>query len=211
MPEACWKGRTERRLVIALVGSAFVHVVLSEGLTQGLSVRTVSAVSSRSAVSVRLVPRASEPASAVVVVEERPPHRTRPVAPSRSPAETGAAVPSESAAASTEIGVEAADPTYYTARQLDVYPALGGALDFRVLPGDAREIAGRVLVRVDISATGTVDAVTIVEAEPPGYLEEDARRAFASAHFKPGLKNGRPVKSRILVQVDYGSSRSASP
>jgi protein TonB len=107
--------------------------------------------------------------------------------------------------------VEAADPTYYTARQLDVYPALGGALDFRVSPGDAREIAGRVLLRVDISSTGMVDEVTIVEAEPAGHFEEDARRAFAYARFRPGLKNGRPVKSRILVQVDYGSSRTASP
>ena len=160
---------------------------------------------------VRLVPREPEAPSAVLAAEDRPAHSKTTVAPTRRQAETGAVAQSESVPAASDTGLDATDPTYYTARELDVYPALSSALDFRVPPGDAREIAGRVLLRVDVSATGAVDAVTIVEAEPAGYFEEDARRAFAAAQFRPALKNGRPVKSRILVLVDYAKPDAASP
>jgi periplasmic protein TonB len=50
----------------------------------------------------------------------------------------------------------------------------------------------------------------VIEAEPAGSFEEDARRTFQSAQFRPALKNGRPVKSRILVQLEYGNPGTAS-
>jgi protein TonB len=81
---------------------------------------------------------------------------------------------------------------------------LSGPLEFRGAPaGDSRDTTGRVLLRVDVSATGAVDAVTIVETDSASAFGEDARRALAFARFRPALKNGRAVRSRILVDVDY--------
>ena len=51
-----------------------------------------------------------------------------------------------------------------------------------------------------------VDDVSVVEAEPPGVFEGDARRAFLGARFNPALKDGRAVKARVLVHVSYGES-----
>ena len=95
------------------------------------------------------------------------------------------------------------DPTYYPARQLDVYPALAGTLEVRY-PG-AADAKGRVLLLVLIDAAGLVDDVSVVESEAPGYLEDDARRALGAARFKPALRRGLPVKSRLLVEIDYGA------
>jgi hypothetical protein len=35
-------------------------------------------------------------------------------------------------------------------------------------------------------------------------LEHAARRAFLGARFTPAQRNGRPVRSRIVVEVSYG-------
>jgi len=51
-----------------------------------------------------------------------------------------------------------------------------------------------------------VTEVNVIEAEPPGIFDEHTRAAFQVARFTPALKNGRPVKSRLLVDVDYSDS-----
>jgi protein TonB len=103
---------------------------------------------------------------------------------------------------------EAPDSTYYAARQLDVYPALTAPLD---LPYARRALAagveGRALLLLHIDETGAVDEVAVVESQPAGYFEDDARRAFLAARFTPALRNGRAVKSRVLVEVNYGAER----
>ena len=45
--------------------------------------------------------------------------------------------------------------------------------------------------------------VTVLAAEPPGYFEEAAVESFKGALFAPGQRNGRPVKSRIPVEVTF--------
>jgi TonB family protein len=105
-------------------------------------------------------------------------------------------------------GLEAPDLTYYGTRQLDVYPTLAAALDLRY--GDsaaAAGITGHALILVLIDATGSVDDVKVVEAEPAGYFESDVREAFMTARFTPGTRNGRSVRSRVLVRVSYGGDQ----
>jgi protein TonB len=99
------------------------------------------------------------------------------------------------------------DPTYYGTRQLDVFPMLASGLELSARAAGAKPAgAGRVLLLVLIDAAGFVNEVSVVEAEPQGAFEEYARMAFVSARFKPALKDGRPVKSRLLVEVDFGES-----
>jgi protein TonB len=101
---------------------------------------------------------------------------------------------------------EIPNPSYYAARELDVYPALLTALDLHYRDSAwAADVKGRVLLLVRIDANGIVEDVSVVEAEPAGYFEEQARRALASARFRPALKDGRAVKSRVEVEVNYAS------
>jgi protein TonB len=75
-------------------------------------------------------------------------------------------------------------------------------------PGVAHE-KGRVLLLVLIDAFGKVDDVNVVESEAPAHLDEDARQALKAARFNPARRNGAPVKSRLLVEIDYAARERA--
>lgn len=101
-------------------------------------------------------------------------------------------------------GLSNYDPTYYPTRELDVYPALLSPLTI-VYPEPAlrEHRTGRVLVLVLIDAAGRVDDVSLVEADPAGYFEDAARRTLAAAQFSPARRAGLPVKSRVLIRLDF--------
>lgn len=67
-------------------------------------------------------------------------------------------------------------------------------------PGKA---SGTVRVTLLIDETGNVNEVSTAGAEPAGIFEGAVRRAFASARFSPARKDGRAVKSRVLISVTY--------
>lgn len=102
------------------------------------------------------------------------------------------------------------DPTYYAARQLDVYPALLTALDLRDGSATTASVNGHVLLLVLIDGNGVVENVRIVEAEPAGHFDDHARRAFENARFSPAIRNGRAVKSCVLIELNYGGAETAS-
>lgn len=95
---------------------------------------------------------------------------------------------------------------YFLARELDVRPAPRERID-PVYPNDAflRNVAGRVLVRLFLDETGTVEKTLILQAEPPGYFEEAVEKAFKGARFTPAMKYGRPVKAQVVLEVRYDS------
>ena len=97
----------------------------------------------------------------------------------------------------------AADPTWYSARDLDVYPrpAAPIRLDFLDAAGTPRE-GTRVTVQLLIDEHGTVREVTVVEALLQGELEEKTRSALAAARFLPAMKDERAVRSRVLLRLE---------
>lgn len=96
------------------------------------------------------------------------------------------------------------DLTYYSARQLDHYPALLAPLAIRYPERAlAHGRAGRAVVMVTIDAAGRVGDASVVEAEPAGFFEDAAREALSAAAFSPGRRNGVPVRSRVLIQVQF--------
>jgi TonB-like protein len=118
------------------------------------------------------------------------PHSSAPARPPAAPPTLEAAPPSE--------------PDYYAARELDVYPALLQPLRLTRPEGAPQNtLGGRVLAEVLIDDTGLVNEVRPVKAEPAGYFEEAARITFATARFSAARKDGRPVKSRVLVDIRY--------
>lgn len=120
------------------------------------------------------------------------------------------AAPSLSAPHIAAFAPPVADPTYYPARELDVYPALRMPLRFENPERAGRDrIGGKVLVALLLDETGAVDDVSVVTAEPPGYFEDAARAVLAAARFSPARKDGRAVKSRVLISVEYDPGTAA--
>jgi TonB family protein len=89
---------------------------------------------------------------------------------------------------------------------------LGSELDQRAVPLQPIEpeypIAagvrdGALVLRLLINEHGRVDDIIVARAEPEGVFESSARSAFAGARFSPGVREGAPVKSQLLVEVNY--------
>ena len=115
-------------------------------------------------------------------------------APSHMPA-TAVAPPGADAPAV----LRAPDPTYYPARELDAYPQPA-----RPLALDRPAGAGSIRLLLLIDEHGVVNDVSLVEADAAGHLEETLRAMLVAARFIPARKDGRDVKSRVLLSVEPG-------
>lgn len=96
------------------------------------------------------------------------------------------------------------DPAYYPARQLDVPPiALQPVKPAYPEAAVAAGVEGMVTLQLLIDELGRVREASVVEARPEGYFEESALRASRGALFSPARREGRIVKSRVVIKVRY--------
>ena len=96
------------------------------------------------------------------------------------------------------------DPTWYPAKQVDAHPvALHPIKPVYPEKGVELGVDGKVLLLLLIDEAGAVKEASVVEADPEGIFEESALTAFRNARFAPAQKNGRAVKSRVLIRVSY--------
>jgi protein TonB len=102
------------------------------------------------------------------------------------------------------------DPTHYPANELDVYPKAQHTIA-PAYPIGALEtqIAGFVTLLVLIDEVGRVTVSTVVDSTPDGVFEQAAQQALAQAVFYPAQKEGRSVRSRILVKVEFDPNAAA--
>ena len=95
------------------------------------------------------------------------------------------------------------DTTYYSIRQLDIYPVPTEPLEldnlWLPLPADVR---ARALVELHISETGVVDSAKVLEAQPPGAFDRELTAVLLAARFTPAVRDGRAVRSRVVVRVE---------
>lgn len=195
------------RFAAALIVSALLHAALTDILTAGSAVRTQAPAAVPMSVRLLVV---HEPLPAVPLEKPNATRKPALVAPAkRIPSPAVPAGRAASAKDQHENGsvAEPADTTYYAARQLDRYPELTAALELRFPSGvAASEHSGYVLLLVLIDAEGRVNDATVLEAAPAGVFDDEAKRALLNARFKPALKDGRAVRSRLVVHVSYGSA-----
>ena len=126
-----------------------------------------------------------------------------PAPPPREPVEP-APRPAEPAPQAGPERAGAANPNWYTGRDLDVLPRPLGPVDPPFpLSAQLRGVSGKVTLALSIDATGRVVDASVVRADPPGFFEESALAAFQSAPFAPGIKDGRPVHSRVQTVVVF--------
>jgi TonB family protein len=64
-------------------------------------------------------------------------------------------------------------------------------------------IAGKVRLRIYISADGRIDKADIVAAAPAGHFEQAAIDAVQRTRFHPARRAGRPVPSQKLIEVEF--------
>jgi protein TonB len=217
-------GRT--RLAAALAVSLFLHTWLAAGIAVDVPGR--SSLPAALPLTALLQPLAvaseseTHPAENVALPEpdtaRAPPSRTRvkPPAGDESGAEADnhhssaahASLKPDEAEGLALQPVPSTDP-YYAAPDLDVYPALRGPLKLEHPERTARAVSGRALVMLALNEAGLVDEVSVVKSEPRGYFEEAVRGTLGLARFFPAQKNGRAVKSRILVTVEFDRDASA--
>ena len=79
-------------------------------------------------------------------------------------------------------------------------PQFIGGADL-VYPVDARAdgVEGRVVVRYDVTAAGTVANAVVVESEPPGVFDAAALNAVRSWRFRPMVDQGEVVPAPARV------------
>lgn len=99
------------------------------------------------------------------------------------------------------------DPVHYPAKDLDIYPQASKRIT-PVYPEMARDskVAGSVTLLVLIDEAGRVVGTSVMDAAPDGVFEQAAQQALANAAFYPAQKDGRTVRSRILIKVEFDPS-----
>lgn len=98
------------------------------------------------------------------------------------------------------------DATYYPAQELDTYPVLRHPISLAQFARELRENAhGEVLVRLLIDEAGVVNEVSPAQAHSADDFEELARTIIANAQFLPARKDGRAVRSRVLINIRFGT------
>jgi len=104
--------------------------------------------------------------------------------------------------AEAPVALRAPDRTYYPARELDAYPQPAQPLELDRLPG-----AGGFRLLLLIDEHGIVNDVSLVEAGAAVRLDEALRAALAATRFLPAQKDGRAVRSRIVLSVSFAAAR----
>lgn len=95
---------------------------------------------------------------------------------------------------------------YLSASELDVMPVIRRDINaFSEGVGNQTGITGKVVVGLWIDESGHVARSELIESELPAGYGDVAARAFLKGDFKPGMKNGSAVKSRIKIVVVYSS------
>lgn len=191
------------RFALALAISAFAHAFVAQSLEFDMP-RRAGRPGDAGTITVRIAPPAPAPAAvpALPLVATRARLDTTATGRARAAAQAATSVNSQRDPIAPPALPQAPDPTVYAARDLDVYPRPAAPLDFgRLGARDTERAASRFRVVLLIDEGGAVNEITVVEADPPGRLQEDLRATLAAIRFFPGQKDGRAVKSRLLLSV----------
>jgi TonB family protein len=105
---------------------------------------------------------------------------------------------------------EKPETLYYSAPEVDVRAVPLGEI-VPVNPDLTGRESGSVVLRLYISATGAVDKVVVVRAEPHRIFGPQIMLPFQQARFLPARKSGLAVNSEMLIEVRYGPLEGDKP
>jgi protein TonB len=103
------------------------------------------------------------------------------------------------------------DPIHYPAQDLDIYPQAVQRIT-PAYPEAARvsRVAGSVTLLVMIDEAGKVVSTSVLDAAPEGLFDQAAQQALANAVFYPARKDGRMVRSRVQIKVEFDPELTAN-
>jgi periplasmic protein TonB len=198
------------RLAFALLMSLGLHAVLLVRMEQGPGQPASGPV-----LRARIVPAAAEPP----VRAPSPPRQSAPevfasgagtgAQPDAAP---GAVAPVIAPGSATDVAERPdalrlpVDLNYYPAAELDIYPVPAQAL----APALAAVPGGWVRLLVSIGETGGVDDAIVFDADPAGVFDAVALETVRRARFRPARRDGRDVRSRVLIEFQVPVAASAS-
>jgi protein TonB len=93
-------------------------------------------------------------------------------------------------------------PRYLTAEELDQRPAALSAIDLEY-PDAGRPRDGYLVARILINEDGGADKVQLLVSDPQGLFDDLVVAAFSSGRYRPGTKDGRPVRSQMTVEIRF--------
>ena len=96
------------------------------------------------------------------------------------------------------------DLVHYPAKDLDLYPQALKRIA-PAYPQAARDaqVTGSVTLLVLIDEAGRVVGTSVTDSAPDGVFEQAAQQALADTAFFPAQKDGRAVRSRILMKIEF--------
>ncbi|PQJ55121.1 hypothetical protein BTO11_02495 [Psychrosphaera saromensis] len=72
-------------------------------------------------------------------------------------------------------------------------------------PEGIKGINGYVKAECTINESGKVDKITVLESVPKGVFDKEALRALKRWIYKPAELNGKAVKTKHEVQLDWSA------
>lgn len=215
-----------RGLVLALctTGSVALHLGLlsidpagspgSAGLGAGAGVDRPASVQVRPApvsTATALVRSTAPPGAATqpTASESAPASASAPPSPAAAPALTAVAddLDLEQLPPTGAGPVDAADQAYWPRSLLTRPPTPQQSIDL-LYPALAPSGRFRAVLTLFIDEQGVVQRVRIDEADDSGLppvLEDAARQTFLRSSFTPGEIDGRPIRSRLRIEVEYAT------
>jgi len=195
-PEARLRGVPLRRALIALSASLLAHFLIAGGWGDSGAARTMATalapLQARLELIPAVLPSAENPEGSLLSTTVQPTELSRRAAPAVA---TAVEQPSASAAAAGP------DLRFYLARELDRYPSPLSTLSL----GNDHGTAGSVRLQVGIDETGRVVDAAVIDTDPSGALERLTRERVLAMPFAPAWRDGRPVKSRVLLVLGRDS------
>jgi protein TonB len=111
----------------------------------------------------------------------------------------------EAAPPAEEALIPLGEPSrYYLAHELDIRPQIMTRVDPEY-PATAlsRGMSVAFQTRIYIDETGKVERVVVPEGEESDLFAPAVVRAFLAARYSPGIRNGLPVKSLVLLEMKF--------
>src|SRR5262245_28911064 len=130
-----------------------------------------------------------------------PPITARIAAPVETP-EVATKAAGSAASGTKRAPSPASEMTYYPAGELDVFPRLLTPLGVEHIGKAAGGATIRAIVKIDDA--GAVKGIEV--AAPSRQAEEALRATLTAARFTPALREGRPVRSRIVLEFRFAPS-----
>ncbi len=220
------ESKVDERLILALLLSIGLHLALMFAIqaqpsdSAGNSPTPIAATLERVSSSEDSAAAPSEPEAIAPTVAESSatePAEVTPAPRQPSPAEIEPPLspqPSKPEPSETRPALEIPvirDPTYYAARFLDEYPRPLSPVEPRYPERASRDdISGTVTLLLLIDETGTLNEITVVAATPGAIFDAAAMAAFRAMRFSPARKDGRAVRSRVLITVGFDAGKGAT-